>query len=207
MHLGILMPSLLRTKNIVVPRFDNGEILIWQNNATGTPTTTIPAGPSNPWGVFVTSGEQIFVDTGPMKGQADRWTLNGTRLSSMFFLCSRCFGLFVVVNNYLYCSAHDLHQVVRQCLSDPSSELTIVAGTSSERSTDEMLKGPFRIFVTFDLDLYVADYYNDRVQLFRSGQRNGSLASIDLNGPTWVFVDGDGYLFIVGSGPKGFRCL
>ena len=211
-----------RKNTIVVPHYDDGNILIWHNGTTGDPTTIIPAGLSNPRGAFVTSDEQIFVDNRATSGQVERWTLNGTRLSSTFFHESRCVGLFVDVNNQLYCSGYDFHQVLRQSLTDPSSGLIIVAGTGDAGSTAEMLSSPFGIFVTFGLDLYVADLGNDRVQLFRPGQRNGttvagngSSGTIDLDRPTGVFVDGDGYLFIVdqynhrivGSDSSGFRCL
>ena len=50
-------------------------------------------------------------------GQVDRWTLNGTRLSSTFFLCSLCAGLFVDVNNRLYCSGGNRYQVMRRSFS------------------------------------------------------------------------------------------
>ena len=213
----------ITTKNtIVVPRRDNGQILIWKDNASGTPTSTIPAGPSTPVSAFVTSDEHIFVNQGVLNDRVDKWTLNGTRLSSTFFNCFRCTGLFVDVNNRLYCSAYDRHQVMRQSLSAPSSVLTVVAGVSCSGSTDEMLNGPYGIFVTLDLDLYVADYGNSRVQLFRAGQRNGTTVAgsgangtIQLNGPSGIAVDADGYLFIVdwkdhrivGSDRNGFRCL
>ena len=219
--LGIYPQALfITTKNtIVVPERDNGTILIWQDNATDTPTMIISADLSIPTSVFVTSDEQIFVDKGTSNGQVDRWTLNGTRLSSRFFLSSYCRGLFVDVNNQLYCSATDHHQVKRQSLSDPSSGLTIVAGTGREGSTAERLNNPFGIFVTMDLDLYVADSFNNRVQFFRSGQREGRTVAgnrtFALNRPTGVVVDGDGHLFIVDqwnhrivrSSPWGIRCV
>ena len=206
----------------VVPSYTTGQILIWHNNATGNPTTTISVGFSFPWGIFVISDGQIFVDNSATDGRVDRWTLNGTRLSSTFFPCSRCSGLFVDVNNHLYCSARDRHQVLRQSLSDPSDGLTIVAGTGCSGSTDELLNRPHGIFVTRDLDIYVADTNNNRVQLFRSGQRDGSTLpgnrsteTIALNRPLALVVDADGYLFIVDSGNhrivgsdrNGFRCL
>jgi sugar lactone lactonase YvrE len=68
----------------------------------------------------------------------------------------------------------------------------------------------------------VADYWNNRIQLFRTGQLNGSTiagsgssGTIALNNPTDVVLDFDGYLFItdsgnnriVGSGPSGYYCI
>jgi hypothetical protein len=97
-----------------------------------------------------------------------------------------------------------------------------VAGTGCPGSTTEMLNNPFRIFVTTDRDLYVADHGNDRVQLFREGQRNGtsvagngSIGTIDLVRPSGGILDADEYLFIVhlgnhrivGEDRNGFRCL
>ncbi|CAF4414903.1 unnamed protein product, partial [Adineta steineri] len=81
---------------------------------------------------------------------------------------------------------------------------------------------PRGIFVDTNLNLYVADCGNDRVQLFLSGQVTattvaGSTATgtISLDCPSDVALDGGGYLFIVdsnnnriiGSGPNGFRCI
>ena len=85
-----------------------------------------------------------------------------------------------------------------------------------------MLNNPYGIFVTINFDLYVADCGNDRVQLFRFGERNattvvinGSNGTMTLSCPSGIVLDADGYLFIVdynhhrllASGPDGFRCV
>ena len=85
-----------------------------------------------------------------------------------------------------------------------------------------MLYNPSGIFVTVSFDLYVADFSNFRVQLFRAGETNGTTVAgrdapgtIQLKKPAAVTLDADGYLFIVdcdfarivGSGPYGFRCI
>ena len=72
------------------------------------------------------------------------------------------------------------------------------------------------------MNLYVTDCNNNRVQMFRVGERNGttlagngSSGTIDLHRPVGVVLDGNGYLFIadayndriVASGPNGFRCI
>jgi DNA-binding beta-propeller fold protein YncE len=132
-------------------------------------------------------------------------------------LCSPCYHIFVDLSNNLYCCQQSQHQVVRQALSDSSSTLSIVAGTGTAGSDAYMLNSPARIFVTSELDLYVADYINNRVQLFRSGQSNATtvVVSIGLSLPTGVTVDGNGNVFIVDrsnyrvvrSGPSGSGCV
>jgi hypothetical protein len=106
-----------------------------------------------------------------------------------------------------------------------SSAMTsiVVAGTGTLGSASNELYYPFGIFVDVNLDLYVADCLNSRVQLFQSGQSNGITVAgskspnptIPLNCPSGIVLDAHKYLFIVdslyhrivGSGPNGFRCL
>ena len=213
----------VNTNNTVfVARQDTGQILIWRN-ASVNAITTIFANLSYPQSMFVINAEQILVDNGNGNSQVDRWISNGTRLSSSMSLCStRCLGLFVDVMSNLYCTQNAKHQVVRRSLVLTSGTMTIVAGTGCPGSTADMLHDPNGIFVTTNLDLYVADCYNDRIQLFRLGQMigttvvgNGSNQTIQLRYPTGIVLDADGYLFIVdnnnhrivGSGPGGFRCV
>ena len=88
-----------RQKTIGVPRYDNGQIFIWQNNATDNPRKTIPDDLSEAESVFLTGDEQILVNQGTRNDQIDGWTMNGTRISSRFFLCSDCDSLFVDVDD------------------------------------------------------------------------------------------------------------
>lgn len=86
-----------------------------------------------------------------------------------------------------------------------------------------MLNQPHGVYVHTNLDWYVADRYNDRIQLFPFGQSDGitvagntsSILTIDLNNPNAIILDANKYVFIVdhynhhiiGSGVYGFRCL
>ena len=107
-------------------------------------------------------------------------------------------------------------------LYDTDTEPTYVAGTGCAGYRPHLLYFPRGIFVTINFDLYVADAGNDRIQLFRSGQLNGTtivgkeaMGTIQLHGPTAVMLDADGYLFIldcdnsriVRSGPQDFGCV
>ena len=172
--------------------------------------------------LFVTGDEEILVDGGPSNFRVERWRSNGTRVPSPISVLAQCYGLFVDTMNNFYCSQRYAHQVVRRSLLDQSNAMTIAAGTGSSGSASDKLNGPHGIFVTNNFDLYVADFYNDRVQLFRSGETNGttvtgngSIGTIALRHPTGIVLDADRYLFIVdsgshrivGSGLDGFPCV
>ena len=133
-----------------------------------------------------------------------------------------CNGLFVDIYDSLYCSLWDYHRVTKKLVASDANTSVTVAGTGTAGSRSNMLSFPCGIFVDANLSLYVADYGNSRVQLFRQGQLNGTTmagngapGTISLNGPAQVVLDADGYLFIadhgnsriVGSGPNGFRCI
>ena len=231
---GITFPnsaSLGDTYNVVFVNTNNtvfvnshstGQILIWRDG-NSTPTTITPASVSNPHSLFVTADNQIFLGYGVHSNRVDRWSSNQTQLPSLTLFGSGCNGLFVDINNNLYCSQNGQHQVVRNSLNSPlNTWVAIVAGTGVPGFLADMLSGPLGIFVTINLNLYVADYGNSRVQLFRSGELNassvagnGASGTMLLTGPTGVVLDADGYLFIVdqgnsrivGSGPNGFRCV
>lgn len=85
-----------------------------------------------------------------------------------------------------------------------------------------MLHGPRGIFISTNFSLYVADCYNNRIQLFQQGRSHGTTVAgagasgaISLLCPTSVILDGDGYLFIadsqqnriIASSESGFRCI
>ena len=212
----------VNTNNTVfVASRQTGNILIW-GNGSSTPTTTIFANATTPSCFFVTADNQIFLDNQLSTARVDRWTINQTQLSSPMVVGAYCSGLFVDTSYNLYCSRRNQHQVIRKSLNSAVSKSIVIAGIGCNGSASNMLQRPNGIFVTVDLNLYVADGDNNRVQMFRSGELNattvagaGSIGNISLNGPTGVVLDADGYLFIVDqgnhrivrSGPAGFRCV
>jgi len=129
-------------------------------------------------------------------------------------------GLFIDIYKNLYCSMHYNNRVDKKWSNGTT---TIVAGTGFGGLPLDMLSGPYEIFVDINLDLYVADYFNHRIQLFRWNQRNGTTiagkgsanVTIELDRPTGVVFDGDRHLFIadqgnnriIGSDKNGFRCI
>jgi len=132
-------------------------------------------------------------------------------------------GIFIDINNTLYFSATSKHKVLSKPLSSSSNILTVVAGTGVAGNAASTLSDPRGLFVDVNFDLYVADWGNNRVQLFRQGQQNaitvagsGSLnVTITLYRPIHVVLDMEKYLFIVdqynhriiGSNEDGFHCI
>jgi hypothetical protein len=177
----------------------------------------------NPYGLFVTTAGDIYVDSDNPTGRVDKWTVNATIGFPSMYTCKKCWDLFVDINNTLYCVMKDYHQVITKSLNSNSNALTIVAGNGTLGSTSYMLYYPKGIFVDVNFDLYVADYSNNRIQLFQPGELSATTVAgneslnttIALYHPCGIVLDGDGYLFIadtynnriIGSGPNGFRCL
>ena len=200
----------------------NSTILVWHENSTN-PTKIILGPRMVPFSLFVTSNGDIYMDDATNQ-RVHKWIAKTNSSVTVMKIKSSCFGLFVDTNDTLYCSISVGHQVVKRSLNDPEiTSTSVVAGTGFPGSALDELKYPRGIFVDVNLDLYVADYQNDRVQLFRSGESNGITVAgsrsqnptINLNYPAAIVLDAEKYLFIldygnnriVGSGLNGFRCL
>ena len=209
-----------RNNTIYVLDHDNGRIQMWNANSK-TPMTI----PLDYWleykGFFVSLDESIYIGHKD-DGTIEKWSRNGTKSAVVMKFDDSCFALFVDINNYLYCSMINKDQVVKQPLDGITNMSIRVAGTGILGDASDMLTFPRGIFVDINLDLYVADYGNNRIQLFKAGQLNGttvagvdSTPSIALYNPTAVFLDADGYSFIVdtfnyriiGSRSNGFFCV
>ena len=206
---------------LYVADYSHNRILIWLEGSANF-TRSISGGLSNPFSVFVTTTDDVYVDNGGSNGRVDKWASNASSSTPVMSVSQACFGLFIDISDNLYCSMRDLHQVVMKSLNSSVTNSTIVAGTGSSGSTADGLYYPVGIFVDTDLNLYVADGFNNRIQLFPNGQRNGSTkegnappGTSTLNIPTGIVLDADGNLFIVDrgnhrivrSGPNGIQCL
>jgi len=197
----------------------NGQILIWMNNSNDPTFIFYTQLSSAAVSIFVTINRQIYVgDNSSIKSNSF-----SNQTISIANVSGSCFSLFIDINNSLYCSINSQHKVVKKWLNSNSSTITTVAGTGSSGSASNMLYYPVGIFVDTNFDLYVADQYNNRIQLFRLEQINGTTVAgntsanltISLNNPTGVILDGNKYIFItdasnhriVGSDENGFRCI
>ncbi|CAF4021248.1 unnamed protein product, partial [Adineta steineri] len=208
---------------IYVANRENSTIVMWHEESVN-PTNIISSDFIEPSSLFVTSKGDIYIDDGYMNGRVQKWIAETNIFVTVMNVSSSCSGLFVDINDTLYCSMFNDDQVVKRSLNDNwMTSNRVAAGTGMWGSDSYQLNGPCGIFVDVNLDLYVADYYNNRVQLFQSGESNGITVAgdtslnptITLDCPNGIVLDAEKYLFIadfgndriVGSDLNGFRCL
>ncbi|CAF4018380.1 unnamed protein product [Adineta steineri] len=208
---------------IYVANRENSTILIWHEESVD-PTKIISGNFIDPSSLFVTSNGDIYIDDGQKNGRVQRLMTETNTFVTVMNVSSRCDGLFVDINDTLYCSMYLEDQVVKRSLNDPlMTSNCVAAGTGFEGSDSDELDGPGGIFVDVNFDLYVADCGNDRIQLFQLGESNvitvaGSESlkpTTELYYPTAITLDAEKYLFIVdnnnhrivGSSLNGFQCL
>jgi streptogramin lyase len=206
---------------IYVANREHGRILVWHNRSS-TPKMNISGNLTSPWSLFATADGDIYVDNGDSNNRVDRWTLNATVSKLAMKVNGMCTGLFVDINDNLYCSSANDHRVVKIALKSGKTLPSTVAGIGCPGPVPNMLDHPHGIFVDNNLNLYVADTQNNRIQFFAPDQMNaitvagfGAIVYFILNKPTGVVLDADGYLFIVDSYnhrivrsmPDDFKCV
>ncbi|CAF0900088.1 unnamed protein product [Adineta steineri] len=208
---------------IYVVNRENNTIVMWQEENVN-PTMIIPGSFIGPNSLFVTSNGDIYIDDGYENAQVQRWSAKTNNFVTVMNVSTSCYGLFVDINDTLYCSMYSYDQVVKRSLNDAvMASNRVAAGTGIPGSASNQLDSPRGIFVDVNLDLYVADCGNNRVQLFQSGESNGITVAgstslnptITLRCPSGIILDAEKYLFIVDSGNhrivrsslNGFRCV
>ena len=169
----------------------------WRND-TIRPSRIISSGLFQPFGMFVVSTGEIYVNFG--FGRVDKWKSKVNSYESVAQFCSYCWSMFISMNDMIYCSMR--HSIVTRSLDHNSNRITMIAGTGVPGIEEHMLNVPQGIFVDMNLDLYVADCWNHRVQLFRSGTIDGitilTRSNLSPNfAPSSVVLDANQNIYIV----------
>lgn len=192
-------------------------VSVWPEGSTAS-IRNISSGLQNPYGMFVTSNGDMYIDNGDTNKRVDKWSVNATNSTPVMFQCGRCADIYITTDNRLYCAMRFSHQVVAKSISDNLNVWTRMAGTGVAGSTSTTLNNPTEIYVMENRDLYVADYQNSRIQKFPYGQLAATTVDttpFTLNQPEGLTFDADGYIFIsdcancrlLGSSQYGFRCI
>ena len=207
-------------KNNTIYVTDSHDHLIYEwRNSSNSPTRIISYGLYEPRALFVSSASDFYVNYGD-DGQVNKWKATTNSFETVAQFCDTCFAIFIDVNDTIYCSMKYHHQIVTKLLHSNLNMITVFAGVGIEGSEAHMLHYPHGIFVNINLDLYVADTSNDRIQLFRSNTVKGTTIAgipntISLNNPTSVVLDANNYIYILDTGynrivsgtSNGFRCI
>lgn len=171
-------------------------------------------------GLFVTTNGDIYTSGRHLRDDIYKWVANTRQWVLLIPLKGDCEALFIDTNDNIYCSDRLGHQIVKRSLKNNPNAAIIVAGNGAAGSLSHMLHHPRGIFVDINLDLYVADSSNNRIQRFVNGQLNGITVAgnnltIKLLHPTGIVLDAEKHLFIVDhfnhrivrSGSNGFQCV
>jgi hypothetical protein len=138
------------------------QILVWPEGSVKV-TRSIPGGTSSPYSLFVTTDDDVYFEDGDTNRRVLKWSMNTNSSTPVMYVGESCYGLFVDINDTLYCSISKLSQVVGKSMSSDSSTLNIVAGTGCSGYQSYALNDPKGIFVDTDFGLYVADCGNSRI--------------------------------------------
>ncbi|UJR18936.1 hypothetical protein I4U23_022065, partial [Adineta vaga] len=94
---------------IFVANQEAKQILIWNENST-IPTKTLSGNFQNPGSIFVTQNGDIYIDDGLKNGRVQRWIASNNTFVTVLKVYSACHGLFIDLDNNLYCSINIMHQ-------------------------------------------------------------------------------------------------
>ena len=195
------------------------QVFVWHNE-TSNPTRIIVNSTDILLGLFVSSTGDIYISH-RKTSTVQKWVTTTNTLETVARFRGEIIGIFIALNNVLYCSLLNTHQIVTKSLHNNSFLVEVVAGIGISGSESYQLNRPMGIFVTENFDLYVADSQNHRLQLFHSGDTIGTTivqasdTNPALSEPKSVVLDANNHIYIqdgnIGSifrsGSSGFQCI
>ena len=198
-----------------------GSVHVWISGSINRTTYNFSTISLKPKSLFVTLNGDIFVDNDE-NSRIEIWSINETRSVPVMAFNSSCYGLFVDLNNTIYCSMRDDHKIIKISPNNGSYIFESVIGDDESGSEPTQLNEPSGIFVDQNFTLYVADSRNNRIQCFQSGELNGTTVASNETGvehmldyPTGIVLDADQNMFILNKdnhliirwGSDGTHCL
>ncbi|UJR14298.1 hypothetical protein I4U23_001288 [Adineta vaga] len=148
--------------------------------------------------LFVTTFGDIYVHSGGSNHRVDKWALNSSNKTTALYVTHPCAGLFIDINNDLYCSVRGAHKVVKKLFNNDANTSITIAGNGNPGAAPHQLNFPRGIYVDLQLNLYVADCENSRVQFFPPDQLNGTtilgnqtIGTVSIGCPSGIIFDAD----------------
>lgn len=191
---------------VYLARYQKGDILRWVQDAT-TNISNADRIVSGRLAGFTTAAvsleNEIYFESASAAGQIEKRSVSGSTNMFVAQFGVSCYGLFIDMNNTLYCSAAHMRLVRSVSLTRNDSAVVTRAGSGAVGLGTDQLNRLWGIFVDVNFDLYVADANNNRIQRFLANDLNGTTVAgngfpngLHFAMPTDVIVDGDGRLYI-----------
>ena len=161
--------------------------------------------------LFVIANEDIYAGKGDSNNIVI-WSNDGKYAEISMEKDHTCYGLFIDINDTIYCSLKNENKVITKSIKDGSRSWAVRADqvyTTGFFGADILrsLHGPHGIFVDIDFSLFVTEYNENIILIFIPGQTNTRTKVAEnmmfdyktLNGPTNIILDFDRNLYIVDS--------
>ena len=178
--------------------------LIWPKGNFSQNITSLTSIPLYAYsGLFIDTINDIYFAHSAGGARVIKRSLNNSNVDNITILSRLCYAIFIDVNDTFYCSLFMGHRVGVVFLQNTSSTPMTRAGNGTNGSATNQLNRPWGIFVDINLNLYVAEYGNDRIQRFRPNEYDAMTVAgrgipngLMLQRPTDVIVDGHNHLYI-----------
>ena len=170
-------------------------ILRWPKADTTISPDVLPTGPFNPLSpLFVTEQGEIYFQTNITANRLLKQSFNQSNSTRVTEFSGECRGLFIDLNNTLYCSLFYENRIVTIDLNGNTSTISTRAGGMNK---------PWGIFVDVNFDLYVTEMYNAQITRFHRNETNGTRVAgqnlplrLYLLHPSDVILDAAGSMYI-----------
>ena len=83
------------------------------------------------YGIFVDMNNDINIDNGYSNGEVIKWSNQMNKSNVIMNVNGICYDLFLDINEALYCSLGDNHQVIKRSLNGHLNDTTVCAGNGS----------------------------------------------------------------------------
>lgn len=135
---------------VYFPNHNKNWILVWTINSTN-PIRNLSIQLHQYTCLFTTFNDDIYFENGNQRGRIDKWKVNATRSDFVVKFDGNCIGLFIGINNSLYCSMYPQHQVASIFLNSNVNMSTTIAGNGSNGTGPYQLNLPWEYLLVSTL--------------------------------------------------------
>jgi hypothetical protein len=188
----------------------------WQTNATTIAGSASSSGSSasllnQPNGVYVDASGNVYI-ADAYNNRVQKWApgaTSGTTVAGQGGYGTAAnqlaypTGVYIDASNSMYIS-DDNNERIQKYASGATSGTTVAGTTGSGGGSSTQLNSPNGVYVDPSGNMYIADAYNNRLEVWAAGSTSGTMliggygsSSTQLAYPTGVFQDANGNTYIV----------